>query len=165
MEKVFDFVWSRFPVWLFAPERIFFLILALALVSACISAISVGNRLFPGRMVAIISDRRLKLGKILRTIDHLLFAVVVLLMLTALLLRKEMADEIALIGFAASCAFCALCGLTTGLIPWDWRRKSIRLLRPVIDIRVEPVSFVLALLFNGLMFMILVIFSLHGQPV
>lgn len=165
MEKVFDFVWSRFPVWLFAPERIFFLILALALVSACISAISVGNRLFPGRMVAIISDRRLKLGKILRTIDHLLFAALILMVVTALLAGKDIAFQIVLGGIAASCAFCVLCGLTTGLIPWNWRKKSMRTLRPVIDIRVEPVSFVLALFFNGLLFMILVIFALHGQPV
>jgi hypothetical protein len=78
--------------------------------------------------------------------------------------------KIVLIGVAAHCAFCVVCGLTTGLIPWHWRfkwthkarKRSVCFLPPEVDIKTRPVSFMLAMLFEVLMALFLVQVARYG---
>ena len=74
VERVYQFAGR-----LFAPESIFFLMLALSIVTVAISIVPVFNLLFAARIEETTTDGRLKLGKILRTISHMLLGVLTII--------------------------------------------------------------------------------------
>ncbi len=155
---------------LLSPEGIVIIIFALAGVSVGIFFAPWINLLCAVCIEDTTSDERRKLGRILRLISYMLMGVWILAVIAALLRRSDWVDEVVMYGIAANSAFCVLCGLITGLIPWHWRFQSatkgrtrpVRFLPPVVDIKTQPVSFVLAMLFEFLMALLFVQVAQYG---